>query len=189
MEGFVAHYLEENRRLLSSIDPAAMAGVIAAVGEARDKDQQIFAIGNGGSASTASHFVTDLAKGASLDRKKRFKVVSLTDNVEWITALGNDLCFEDIFVEQLRNFAQPGDVLIAISGSGNSENVLRAVRHAKEIGCITVGFVGFQGGKLKALVDHAVVIESDHMGRIEDMHLILQHMICYYFMEREAVGS
>ena len=185
MERFIAHYIEDHRRLLASIDTVEMERVIAAVGKVRDQGGQIFAVGNGGSASTASHFVNDLAKGASLGSGKRFKVISLTDNVEWITALGNDLCFEDIFVEQLRNFAAPGDILIALSGSGNSENVLRAVRYANQVGCTTVGFIGFAGGALKELVDHAIVIDSEHMGRIEEMHVVLQHMICYYFTERE----
>ena len=125
-----------------------------------------------------------MGKGASIGRETRFKTIPLTDNVEWMTALSNDLCYEDVYVEQLKNFAESGDVLLAISGSGNSENVLRAVRYANEVGCVTIGFTGFEGGKLRELVQHCVVIPSDHMGRIEDIHLILQHMICYYFIEQ-----
>lgn len=185
MEKFSADYIAQNQRLLASLNPAEIAGVIALSRQARESGNRIYAIGNGGSASTASHFVNDMGKGASLGREKRFKVIPLTDNVEWMTALSNDLCYEDVFVEQLRNFAEPGDVLIAISGSGNSENVLRAVRYANEVGCHTVGFTGFEGGKLKDLVGHCIVVDSDHMGRIEDMHMMLQHMICYYFMDRE----
>jgi len=185
MEAFVKNYIEDNLKLLSSLDTKAVAGVIAEFGKARDQDKRIYAIGNGGSASTASHFVVDMGKGASIGRKKRFKTIPLTDNMEWITALSNDLCYEDVFVEQLKNFAEPGDVLLAISGSGNSENVLRAVKYANEVGCVTIGFTGFKGGKLHTMVDHSIVVPSEHMGRIEDVHVILQHMICYYYMENQ----
>ena len=185
METFAAEYIAENQRLLASLDPAEIAGVIEVVRQAGASGNRIYAVGNGGSASTASHFVNDMGKGASLGRERRFKVIPLTDNVAWMTALSNDLCYEDVFVEQLRNFAEPGDVLIAISGSGNSENVLKAVRYANQVGCRTVGFAGFKGGKLKDLVQHCIVVDADHMGRIEDMHMMLQHMICYYFMDRE----
>lgn len=184
MEAFVENYIAQNLTLLKSLDAGAIARIIAEFGKARDTHKRIYAIGNGGSASTASHFVNDMGKGASIGRETRFKTIPLTDNVEWMTALSNDLCYEDVYVEQLKNFAEPGDVLLAISGSGNSENVLRAVRYANEVGCVTIGFTGFEGGKLRELVQHCVVIPSDHMGRIEDMHLILQHMICYYFMEQ-----
>ncbi|MDA0748175.1 MAG: SIS domain-containing protein [bacterium] len=185
METFAAAYIEENRRLLSTLDPKQISGAIDLVRNARDEGKRIYAIGNGGSASTASHFVNDMGKGASVGREKRFKVIPLTDNVEWMTALSNDLSYEDVFVEQLKNFAEPGDVLLAISGSGNSENVLRAVQYANEKGCHTIGFTGFGGGKLKDLASHPIVVASDHMGRVEDMHVILQHMICYYFMDLE----
>lgn len=184
MEAFVENYIAQNLTLLKSLDAGAIARIIAEFGKARDARKRIYAIGNGGSASTASHFVNDMGKGASIGRETRFKTIPLTDNVEWMTALSNDLCYEDVYVEQLKNFAESGDVLLAISGSGNSENVLRAVRYANEVGCVTIGFTGFEGGKLRELVQHCVVIPSDHMGRIEDMHLILQHLICYYFMEQ-----
>ncbi len=184
MEAFVENYIAQNLTLLKSLDARAIARIIAEFEKARDTRKRIYAIGNGGSASTASHFVNDMGKGASIGRETRFKTIPLTDNVEWMTALSNDLCYEDVYVEQLKNFAEPGDVLLAISGSGNSENVLRAVRYANDVGCVTIGFTGFEGGKLRELVQHCVVIPSDHMGRIEDMHLILQHMICYYFMEQ-----
>ena len=184
MEAFVENYIAQNLTLLKALDAGAIARIIAEFGKARDTRKRIYAIGNGGSASTASHFVNDMGKGASIGRETRFKTIPLTDNVEWMTALSNDLCYEDVYVEQLKNFAESGDILLAISGSGNSENVLRAVRYANDVGCVTIGFTGFEGGKLRELVQHCVVIPSDHMGRIEDMHLILQHMICYYFIEQ-----
>ena len=188
MKTFIENYVENNRRLLASLDPDEIADVIETFRVARDLGKRIYAVGNGGSASTASHFVNDMGKGASIGRDRRFKVVSLTDNVEWMTALSNDIAYEDVFVEQLKNFAEPDDVLLAISGSGNSENVLRAVEYANEVGCHTVGFTGFGGGRLKDLAQKCIVIDSNHMGRVEDMHLILQHMVCYYFMDEEKRG-
>ena len=185
IEAFAAEYLAAVQRVLASLHPAQIAEVVEIVRQARDSGNRIYAVGNGGSASNASHFVNDMGKGASVGREKRFKVIPLADNVEWMTALSNDLCYEDVFVEQLRNFAEPGDVLIAISGSGNSENVLRAVRYANEVGCLTVGLTGFGGGKLKDLAQRSIVVDSDHMGQVEDMHLILLHIVCYYFMDQE----
>lgn len=185
IETFAASYIRQNERLLASLNPRHIASVVTLIRDARDSGKRIFAIGNGGSASTASHFVNDLGKGASVGREPRFKVIPLTDNVEWMTALSNDLSYDDVFVEQMKNSAEPGDVLLAISGSGNSENVLRAVRFANALGCHTVGFSGFGGGKLKDLARHCIVVESDHMGRVEDTHMVLQHIICYYFMDVE----
>lgn len=186
MEKYIERYLEENRRLLSTIDAKAVAEIIALFGEARDRGNRIYAIGNGGSASTASHFVNDMGKGASVGREKRFKSVPLTDNVEWMTALSNDISYDDVYVEQLKNFAEAGDVLLAISGSGNSENIIRAVDYANSVGCKTVGFAGFGGGRLKDAAQHVIVVDSDHMGRVEDLHVILQHLICYWYMESDA---
>jgi len=186
VDSFIKAYLEDNRRLLSTIDSAVMTRVITTFRTARDASKRIYAIGNGGSASTASHFVNDMGKGASVGRDRRFKMVPLTDNVEWMTALSNDLSYDDVYVEQLKNHAEAGDVLLAISGSGNSENVIRAVDYANSVGCHTVGFTGFGGGKLKDLAQESIVIDSDHMGRVEDLHLILQHIICYWFMEMES---
>jgi D-sedoheptulose 7-phosphate isomerase len=112
-------------------------------------------------------------------------VTALTDNIPWITALANDVGYEVIFAEQLRNLGQPGDVLLAISGSGNSPNILEAVKVAREIGIEVIGWTGFGGGKLAGLSDLAIVADSHHMGRVEDVHTILMHLICYYFMEEE----
>ena len=182
---FASKYISENIKILQSLDANEIAAAVELVVQAGESGSRIYAIGNGGSASTASHFVNDMGKGASLGRVKRFKVIPLTDNVEWMTALSNDLSYEDVYVEQLKNFAEKNDVLLAISGSGNSENVIRAVQYANETGCHTIGFTGFDGGKLRSLVERCIVIDSDHMGRIEDMHVILQHIICYYFMDQE----
>ena len=179
---FIRDYLDELDATLRALPHEQIAGIIDAIRDVRDRDAQVFVVGNGGSAATASHFAVDLGKGASLNAERRFRVLSLTDNVPWITALGNDLSYEDVFVEQLKNYARPGDLLLAISGSGNSENVLRAVRYANSIGCRTIGLAGFAGGKLREQAQECLVVNSDHMGRIEDGHFVVQHLIVYYFM-------
>ena len=179
---FIRDYLDELEATLRALPHEQIAGIIDAIRDVRDRDAQVFVVGNGGSAATASHFAVDLGKGASLKAERRFRVLSLTDNVPWITALGNDLSYEDVFVEQLKNYARAGDLLLAISGSGNSENVLRAVRYANSIGCRTIGLAGFAGGKLREQAQECLVVASDHMGRIEDGHFVVQHLIVYYFM-------
>jgi D-sedoheptulose 7-phosphate isomerase len=181
---FIRDYLAALDATLRALRPEQVAAIIDAVRDARDRDAQVFVVGNGGSAATASHFATDLGKGASLGRERRFRVLSLTDNVPWISALANDLSYEDVFVEQLKNFARPGDLLLAFSGSGNSENVLRAVRYANEIGCRTIGLGGFAGGRLREEARECLVVAADHMGRIEDGHFVVQHLIVYYFMSQ-----
>lgn len=140
-------------------------------------DKQVFVIGNGGSASTASHLACDLGKGTSVENKKRFRVVSLTDNVATMTAWANDLSYQDVFVEQLKNLVNSGDVVIGISASGNSENVIRALHHASEIGCRTIGWSGFGGGRLAAICEVNVIVDSDRYGPVEDVHLILNHIL------------
>ena len=179
---FIRDYLTQLDTTIRALPHEQIAAIIDAVRDARDRDAQVFVVGNGGSAATASHFAVDLGKGASHVSDRRFRVLSLTDNVPWISALANDLCYEDVFVEQLKNFARPGDVLLAFSGSGNSENVLRAVRYANSIGCRTIGLSGYAGGKLRTEAQECLVVDADHMGRIEDGHFIVQHLIVYYLM-------
>jgi D-sedoheptulose 7-phosphate isomerase len=154
--------------------------------EARDNDRHIFVCGNGGSGSTASHLACDILKGASYGRSKRFRIMALTDSLPTLTAYSNDVTYACVFEEQLRNFAQPGDVVLALSGSGNSENVLRAVEFANKAGCRTIALTGRDGGKLGPLAQLNIQVHSPHMGRIEDAHLIVCHMIAYYFMDKEA---
>jgi D-sedoheptulose 7-phosphate isomerase len=125
-------------------------------------------------------------KGASYGREKRFRIMALTDQLGTITAYANDVGFEAVFEQHLRNFARPGDVVIAISGSGNSPNVLRAVEYANQAGCVTVGLSGFSGGKLAPMCRHSLVARSNHMGRVEDAHMFVCHLIAYHFMENEA---
>ena len=181
------NYLDELQGTLASLDLEAVESCRRQIAEARDRGSRIFLCGNGGSAATASHMANDLGKGASLGhpRGKRFRVTALTDNVSWMTALANDLDYDSIFSEQLRNLGEADDLLIAISGSGNSPNVLDAVAAARELGMRTIGWTGFGGGRLAEAADLAVVVDSHHMGRVEDLHTVLMHVICYYFMEVE----
>ena len=151
--------------------------VIHVLMDAWRERRQIFLLGNGGSAATASHMANDLNKLTIVPGQPRFKAIALTDNVPLMTAWGNDTAYENIFVEQLLNFLEPGDVVIGISTSGNSPNVLKALQVAREHGAVTVGFTGRDGGRLRHLVDHCIFIPSDHIGRQEDAHLILDHVI------------
>ncbi len=176
-------YLKDLQDALAVLDLDQVKKARQALSEARAEGKQIFVCGNGGSASTASHLATDLGKGASQASAEAFKVMSLTDNIAWITALANDMSYEHVFVEQLRNFAQQGDVLLAISASGNSPNVIKAVEFANQQGLTTLGWTGFDGGRLASLVDLPIVVDSHHMGRVEDVHIVLMHLVCYYFME------
>lgn len=144
---------------------------------ARDSKKKIFFLGNGGSASTASHFVCDINKTSQMIDKEKLKAISLVDNVSIISAYANDISYDSIFVEQLRNLLDPNDVVIAISGSGNSRNILEAVSYAKEKCAIVIGLTGFDGGKLKSKCDECLIVPSNSMYRIEDMHLMLNHII------------
>jgi len=183
---FPLQYRSELLKAIDSIDLAAVERAIDVLRRARDEGRHIFVCGNGGSAATASHFATDIVKGASHGRDKRFRIMALTDSLSTLTAYSNDICYECVFVEQLKNFAEPGDVLVAISGSGNSPNVLRALEYANSIGCHTIALSGRDGGKMGPLGQTHIQVAHPHMGRIEDGHMIVLHMIGYYFMEAEA---
>jgi D-sedoheptulose 7-phosphate isomerase len=185
---FVRKYLLRLDRVLKALDPQQVSAVGELLTAARADGRQVFLCGNGGSAALASHLATDLGKGCSRNRERRFRVVSLTDNVPWLTALANDISYDDVFIEQLRNYANPNDIFIAISSSGNSKNVLKAVQWANTHGCVTVGISGFAGGRLKEMVKHHVQVHSDHMGAIEDGQLIVGHLLVYGFMDAEGAG-
>lgn len=182
---FLQSYLQDLTQALQALDLEVLEEMLELLAECRRAGRFIWVIGNGGSALTASHFAVDLGKGASYGKELRFKVSSLTDNLGVITAYGNDLEFGDIFVEQLKNAAQPRDVLVAISGSGNSENIIRAVEYAQEVGVTVVGLTGQNGGRLAPLCHKVFQVRTDHMGRIEDLHMIVVHLLTYYFMEND----
>jgi D-sedoheptulose 7-phosphate isomerase len=168
---------------IQSVDTERVDEAIRWFREARRENRQIFVCGNGGSASTASHFACDIIKGASFNRKERFRIMALTDSLPTITAYSNDVSYESVFCEQLKNFARPGDLVMCISGSGNSRNVLQAADYAQSIGCKTLGLTGCDGGKLGAMVNLNIQVSVPHMGRIEDGHMIICHMIAYNLME------
>jgi len=176
-------------KVVESLDVAKVDQAIAWFREVRDEKRQIFTCGNGGSASTASHFVTDMLKGASYGRQRRFRIHALTDSLSTLTAYANDVGYECVFAEQLKNLGAAGDLVVLISGSGNSPNVLAAARCAREMGCRTIGLTGRDGGKLGPMVDLNICVAHPHMGRIEDMHFIVCHMIGYSFMDAEAAGE
>ena len=180
---WIEDYLKEHRAALDSMPVDALPPLIEVFRTAWRDDRQIFVFGNGGSASNASHFATDLGKGASDKLPKRFRVLSLNDNTSWITAIGNDYAYEDIFVRQLQNYAQPGDVAFTMSVSGNSPNLVKAFQWAREKGLVTVALVGQKRGKLAEIAEHVVVVNDAHYGRAEDMQMTIAHIICYAFME------
>jgi D-sedoheptulose 7-phosphate isomerase len=181
--GFAARYREQILATIGDIDLEKVSLAIEWFHQARQNGCAIFVAGNGGSAATASHFVCDMLKGASYGKPSRFRIQSLTDSMPTMTAYSNDLSYADAIAEQLKNFAEPGDIYMAISGSGNSANVIRAMEYATSMGCRTLALTGQDGGKLGAMAELNIQVSEPHMGRIEDAHHIICHMICYSFME------
>ena len=181
--GQLEDYRAQVIEALNGIDLTVVQRVLHTLADARERGSTIFTCGNGGSAATASHFATDLGKGASFGQPTRFKVIALTDSVSTITAYANDVNYDVVFAEQLINHAKPNDVLVCISGSGNSPNVLRAVEAAKTAGLTTIAMTGFAGGALGPMVDLHINVPDDHMGRIEDAHMSLCHMIAFSFID------
>ena len=177
MKEFARQYLNGIKALLDRFDIEIFEAITNSLIDAYHSEKQIFVMGNGGSASTASHFAADVNKGCCLDLEKKFKVICLNDNIPTMLALANDLAYEAVFIEQLKNFFKPGDLVIGISGSGNSKNVLNALSYAKENGGRTIGLTGFSGGKLSRIVDVAFIAEVDDMQKVEDMHIIVVHMV------------
>jgi D-sedoheptulose 7-phosphate isomerase len=174
---FSADYFKRLSSVIQTLDLAQFARAIEIIERKWKEQKQIIAFGNGGSALTALHFITDWNKAIFKSHGRPFRGRSLLDNIGLLTALGNDISFQDIFVEQLRNVATPGDLIVAVSGSGNSENVIRAVDYANDIGCETIGLVGFSGGRLKERVSQAVWAPVNDMQLCEDIHSIFGHMV------------
>ncbi len=170
-------YLGELTRTIRDLSLPAIDRLVRLFLQAYDSDKTIFLFGNGGSAALASHMACDLGKGTVLSSGKRLRVVALTDNVPLLTAWANDTSYENVFAEQLANLLRPGDVAFAISGSGNSPNVLAALKLARESGAVTAGITGFRGGKMKQLCDLCVVVPSNNMQIIEDLHLSIAHSV------------
>lgn len=181
-EDYAKRYVSYLSELLRNLDFKAIDKVIEVFQNARANGKTIFFVGNGGSAATCSHFAEDLALGTFLAGKKPFKAVSLTDNVAYITALGNDEGYENVFVGQMRILFEEEDLLVGISASGNSPNVIKAIEYANSHGGISIGLLGFDGGKMRDICHHCVHIKTmkGEYGPVEDIHLILGHLISTY---------
>ncbi len=180
--GYAKHYVSYLSELLLSLDFVAIDKVIEVFQNARANGKTIFLAGNGGSAATCSHFAEDLAYGTLVEGKEPFKVLSLVENVAYITAIGNDERYEDIFAGQMKNLFRQGDIIVGISGSGNSPNVIRAIEYANSNGGISIGLLGFDGGKMKEICHHCIHVKAmkGEYGPVEDIHLILCHLITTY---------
>ncbi len=189
MQHWINDYIKAQKAALDSIPAQAVAQLIEKFHQALREDRQIFVFGNGGSASNCSHFICDLGKGASDKLPKRFRCVSLNDNIAWMTALGNDYTYEDIFVGQLQNHGRKGDVVLALSVSGNSPNVVKALEWAKKNGLHVIAIVGAKRGRMAEIADQVIVIKDTHYGRVEDAQMGICHMICYAFMENPHLAK
>ncbi len=184
----IKDYFKEFNEIFHSISLDSIEKFASLLEEAYFKDKNIFIIGNGGSASIASHFACDLGKGTInnffSNKNKRFKVNSLSENIPLISAYGNDLGYENIFSEQLKNLMNPGDILVAVSSSGNSPNIIKAVKTAKEGKLFVIGLSGFKGGMLKELADLSIHIPKEHYGCVEDLHMLILHSVAYFLKEK-----
>ncbi|MGA8303466.1 MAG: SIS domain-containing protein [Thermoplasmata archaeon] len=190
LEAYARKYLAETSAVIDAGYIVRAAGrIVPVLLRAREARRTVFLFGNGGSASTASHFVTDLTKVATRGDGRPIKCVGLTDNVPGMTALANDRDYSQIFSEQLKALAEPGDVAIAISGSGNSPNILEGVRVARALGLATIGLTGMGGGKLKDLVDVPLVVPTDSMQHTEDVHVIVLHLLTAYLRDEGPVTA
>jgi D-sedoheptulose 7-phosphate isomerase len=172
-------YLSEFTPLLGQVDRKEVQTLVDALVDAYQTEKWVFIIGNGGSGANASHLAEDLGKGtlSDFDNQKRLKVLSLTDNTPWILALGNDLGYDRVFVEQLKHYAAPGHLLISISGSGNSPNILKTVEWATANNLQTFAFTGYDGGKLRKMSQHSIHVPSFNMGMLESVHLVIFHYL------------
>lgn len=175
----IKQYVEIEKQVLDSLSREEINEVMNVLENTRLKGKRIFICGNGGSASTASHLECDFNKGISYEQDIKYDIECLSDNVAMMMAIANDIGYEDIFVVPLKNKLKTGDVVIGISGSGNSENVVKAFVYANEMGADTISFTGYSGGKLKDLAKYSIHVNIDNMQIVEDVHLILNHMMMY----------
>ena len=176
-------YMAELKGVLDNLPLGQISRAADILFDCYQADHTVFAFGNGGSGALASHLVTDLGKGThfpgppEMETFRRMKAIAVTDNMPMVTAWANDTRYEDVFMRQIENFLKPGDVAVAISGSGNSPNVLKALEFARCAGATTIGLGGFGGGKMKALLDYPIIVPSNNMQQVEDAHVIIVHMI------------
>jgi D-sedoheptulose 7-phosphate isomerase len=182
-------YFADIKEVLDKIPVEVLDRIYQSVLQAYEEDRQVFIIGNGGSAANASHAACDLGKGTVYPGRPRFRVVSLADNTPVSTAYANDLSYDQIFAEPIRTLARKGDLVIALSGSGNSPNVLEGMKAAREAGAHTVALTGYQGGKIKDLAHETLIVPSSDMQHIEDSHLVLLHLIYHGIRDHVAEGA
>lgn len=185
----IRHYFSAVQALLDDIPFDAVDTVVDLLAQAAHAGHTVYICGNGGSAATATHMACDLAKRPVVAGQPRLRVIALTDNTALMTALSNDTSYDEVFAEQLRPLVRPGDIVIGISGSGNSRNVLNAMRVARDARAVTVGFCGYDGGQLKTLADYPVHVPSSTMAMVEDVHLMLEHAICEQLLARNLHAS
>lgn len=189
MKNSIDKYFDRLKSAIDALDRQELDYFIQILLKARDNDKHIYIMGNGGSAATASHFVCDFNKGMSYQQDKKFKMICLNDNVATMLAYSNDVGYEDVFVEQLRNFLKKDDVVIGISGSGNSKNILKAVNYANSVGAVTIGLTGFNGGELKKKASMSVNANIDDMQISEDIHMMICHMIYNILMSNTTESA
>ncbi|MBN1804560.1 MAG: SIS domain-containing protein [Sedimentisphaerales bacterium] len=183
---FSRKYLAELTETIRHLPLDVFEEIVNTILQAYEEERQIFIFGNGGSGSTASHFAADLNKGASAGLGRRFKVICLNDNIPTMLAYANDKSYEDIFVEQLKNFLMPKDVLIGISGSGNSQNVIKAIKYGNQKGAESIAFTGLGGGELAKIAKISIIAPTNSMQHAEDIHLVLTHMIMQVCLEEKS---
>ena len=184
----IGDYVKGLRSCLDELSRQDIEGIVDVIFEAYKKGRQVFIMGNGGSATTAYHFARDLAIGTAVEGKPRIRATSLVDNIACVTSLANDIDYSSIFKEQLIGQVNEADVVIGISASGNSPNILKAAEFARSQGAIIVGLIGFGGGKLKELTHKHIVLSNRDYGQVEDAHLVLEHIISYLVKERLTNG-
>lgn len=188
-ETWINQYLDAEVKLIRSLPTDKITALIDIFEKAHSRDSQIFLFGNGGNAASASHLACDLGKGASDVLKKRFRVITLNDNAAWLTALGNDYAYEDVFVRQLENYARPGDVVLSGSVSGNSPNLVKAFEWANAQELTTVSITSSRQGRMSDLATLPIVLPDEHYGRVEDMQMMIYHLIAFWFIENGAPQS
>ena len=177
----INEYYEREKRVIDSLDREEINAAMNALLDAYEADATVYVFGNGGSSATASHMVCDFNKGTCAELEKKFRFVCLNDNIPWLMAIANDKSFEDVFVDQLRGHLKPTDTVLAISGSGNSHNVVKAVEYAKEVGAKVIAMTGYQGGKIRKMADYYLHAPVDDMQITEDLHMGFDHMIMQIF--------
>ncbi|MDB4474536.1 SIS domain-containing protein [Opitutaceae bacterium] len=185
-ETWINQYLDAEVKLIRSLPTDKITALIDIFEKAHSRDSQIFLFGNGGNAASASHLACDLGKGASDVLKKRFRVITLNDNAAWLTALGNDYAYDDVFVRQLENYARPGDVVLSGSVSGNSPNLVKAFEWANAQKLTTVSITSSRRGRMSDLATLPIVLPDEHYGRVEDMQMMIYHLIAFWFIENKS---